>query len=176
MCIGISGCMVRCVCVCTHGQRGLIIILEILYFYYSIVISLQYYHEFLTLCSVSTVEILNTNWVSVHYKKHHFGFLSIFLPCGLQLRSGAGSAWDVNSQDVVVGVEGGDSSPILGLVSLRGQCTLMIPLNDFCPKEVDLLLKFRFTTVLLRTELCFNFAWFCIILEHWLLSSWEMYV
>lgn len=126
--------------------------------------------------SVSTVEILNTNWVWVHYKKHHFGFLSIFLPCGLQLRSGTGSAWDVNNQDAVVVAETGDSGPVLGLVSLRGQCTLITPLNDFCPKVVDLLLKFWFSTVLLKAELCFNFAWVCIILEHWLFSSREMHV
>lgn len=40
-----------------------------------------------------------------------------------------------------MGGGGGDSVPILGLVSLRGQCILMTPGNDFCVSEVGLLLK-----------------------------------
>lgn len=41
---------------------------------------------------------------SIITKKHHFGFLSIFLPCGQKLRSAAGSVWDLSNQDVVWGV------------------------------------------------------------------------
>ena len=112
---------------------------------------------------MSTVEILNP--ISALQKTRFWLFVS-FPSLWFAVKPGAGGAWDVNNQDAGVGFEGGQSGPVLGFVSSRGQCALMTPGNDFCSTEVDLLLMLRFSTVLPRAEVCFNFGWVWIILEH----------
>lgn len=107
------------------------------------------------------VQILNTNGVLLHYKKHHYSFLSIFLPVvrgeGLELvvpvmRITWMQWWEVWVETQV-------------LLWLGVTERTMTPLNDLCPNEVGLLLEFQFSTVLLRAELSFNVC-VCTSLGH----------